>query len=272
MDWSRVKSILIIALLITNLIIVLFIVIDNVEDNQMSITEQRALIEQILSDANVDNKIDVNLPLIEAMPKLTITYQMYDMSEFAHQFLGEYRETAGSYQNEQYKMIFNDNTLYIVNIADNKDKVVNLQTAEATAEDFIARYFGETADYELLDKQVKENAVILQYGQKYDDYYIYDTAMRVAVSGDQVVSLERKWMFVQMTDDKLQSVKPCYRALFSAIDQFTAQAPTTIQAADLGYRLEKTLLGENVQSGDALPYYRFKLAGKKTLFVPALAE
>ncbi len=272
MDWSRVKSILIIALLITNLIIVLFIVIDDVTESQMSTAEQRVLIEKILKDADVDNQIEQAMPIIETMPQLTIAYQMYEMPVFASQFLGKFSEVGGAYQNSQYKMTFNDNTLYIVNLNKSKDEAAHLEQAELTAQGFINRYFGETIDYELLDKRVEEDAVILQYGQKYQNFYIYDTAMNIVVRGDQVVSFQRKWMMIQTSNKAPQSVKTCYRALFSAIDQFAAQAPVTIEAVDLGYRLEKTLLGENVQSGDALPYYRFKLANKKPLFVPALSE
>ncbi len=272
MDWSKVKSILIVALLVTNLVIVMFIVLDGAAENKMSMSEQRALIDKILSNASVANKIGDDVPTAETMPQLTIAYQIYDMAKLARQVLGEYSEENGLYQGEHYNITLDNNTLFIVNIDDYADKATDLEQATAVATAFIKRYFGETADYALLESNVTKNGIILQYAQIFGDYYIYDTAMRIVVQGDQVVTFERKWMTVQPVEKAQQPVKACCHALFSAIDQITVNAPTTIEAVDLGYRLEKTLLGENVQSGDALPYYRFKLANDQQLFVPALSE
>ncbi len=272
MDWSRVKTILIVALLATNLIIVTFIAFDDVAENQMSIEEQRVLIDKILSNAEVDNQIGGDVPSTEMMPQLTITYQIYDMPQLARRVLGDYSKENDFYQGAKYNMTTNDNTLYIMNLNDYKATMTDVKQAEVVATDFIKRYFGETTDFELLESKLTPNGVILKFGQKYEDYYIYGTTMRVVVQGDQIITFERKWMTVQVANKEQQPVKACCRALFSAIEKFTEKAPTTIEAVDLGYRLEKTLLGENVQSGDALPYYRFKLADDQQLFVPALAE
>ncbi len=272
MEWSRVKSILIVALLLTNVVIILFIAYDGASENKMTITEQRDLIDKILSNANVENRIAKNIPIIDMMPQLTIAYQTYDMSTLAREVLGDYSVNNGFYQAVDYKMTFNDNTLYIVSVNADKEKMTNLKQAKEVATSFIKRYFGESDDFELLDYNETKNEVSLQYGQKYQDYHIYDTAMRVVVKGDKVALFERKWMTVQVAAKDKQPVKACCQALFSAIDRFSERAPTTIEAVDLGYRLEKTLLGENVKSGDALPYYRFMLKDDQQLFVPALSD
>ncbi len=272
MDWSRVKSILIIALLITNSIIILFIVFDNDSTNLTDVENQRQLLNEILLEKNINNQIGDDVAQSEAMPQLMMARQLYDMDALADALLGEHSKEDGVYYGADYQMSFNKNILSIKsrNVADSA--ATSNQSAEHIAEDFIKRYFENANDYRLVSNVSKAGSVFLNYTQVYQNYTIYNTSMLIVVADEHVVSLQREWMTVNAKDDAQQPIKAYHHALLSAIDQFSELAPITITAVDLGYRLENTLLGEDVQSGDALPYYRFSLSDGQQIFVPALLQ
>ncbi len=274
MDWSKVKSILIVALLITNLVIVVFIVFDDGSANKIADDNQAVLLEKILQDRQIVNQIAENIPQASYMPRLTMSYQLYDMQNLASALLGQFSRQNNVYYDTDYQLSFSDNKLTIKSLMPLTDapSVAQSSDSQAVAEAFIKRYFGAQTDYQLLSTTPSSIGVSFVYRQKYQDYSIYGTAMRVDVAADRVVLLERKWMSLQAQTGQAQAVKGYHRALFSAVEQLTAMAPLTIESVDLGYRLEQTLLGEDVQSGDALPYYQFSLSNQKQIFVPALAQ
>ncbi len=268
MDWSRVKTILIIALLITNAIIVLFIALDDDSANLTDVANQTALLDKILLEKKIDNQIGEDTPQVTAMPQVVITYQQYNMAELATALLGKYSKQNGIYYSADYQISFAQNKLSIKRLSVEESAINSSQSAEQVAADFIKRYLNAADDYKL----IFNDGTNLKYIQQYQGYPIYDTSMQIVVENDQVVSLQRKWMTVVPKDDGQQAVKAYHRALFSAVDQLDELAPITIKSVALGYRLEKTLLGENVQSGDALPYYQFSLSDGQQLFVPALLQ
>ncbi len=273
MNWSRVKTVLIAALLITNLVLLGFIVFDDDAANLNGLDDQTNLVDKLLAEKQIVNQIADSAPQFDVVPQLTMSYQVYDMTDLARRLIGDYVRKNGIYFGADYQMLLQDNTLYIASLStdrpvesDNGDIAVAKQTAAA----FIQRFFAE--DYQLVTTLPTEDGIQLVYTQKYRDYTIYDTAMQLLVSGDRVVSFKRKWMTVQRVAKEQQSIRAYQRALFSEIEQFSELAPTTILSVELGYRLEKTVLGEDIQSGDALPYYKFNLSNDQQVFVPALAQ
>ncbi len=273
MDWSRVKTILIIALLFTNAIIVLFIVYDGNAVKSMPELRQQQLINQILVDKNIENQVPDDALGAESMPQMMAGYQVYDLPILAEKLLGDYAINDGVYVSDEYLLSFKENTLYIVKRRyGGLTEGFTTRRAQEIAAQFIENGLGLANDYKLKEMTETERGIQIDYVQMYGDYFIGDTAMRLLVDADGVVEFERKWMLLQAPEKRAHGIKQYSQALFSALDQLEDYAPTTIKSVDLGYRLEKTVFGYDVKSGDALPYYRFTLVDGAQLFVPALLE
>ncbi len=272
MDWSRVKTILIIALLFTNAIIVLFIVYDGNAAKLMSEQRQQQLINQILADKDIQNQIPDDAVAVQSMPQMMAGYQVYNMVSLADGILGEYAINDGAYVGDDYLLSFQDNTLYIVKRSYGNRGDISVGRAQEVARQFIEETLGLANDYRVKGTLQTERGIQIDYVQMYGDYFIDDTSMRLLVDADGIVDFERRWMKLHIPDKRAHDIKLYSQALFSAIDQMIDYAPTAIKSVDLGYRLEKTVFGYDVKSGDALPYYRFTLVGGAQLFVPALLE
>ncbi len=273
MDWAKVKTILIVALLFTNAIIVLFIFYDGNAENKISPQRQQQLIDRVLAAKDIDNQIDGTLLENVEMPKMMAGYQAYNMESLALRMMGDYKLMDDIYVNDDYLIAFKDKTLYITKRHyGSGNRAISVDRAREFAFDFIENILEYEADYKVKSIVESEYGIRIEYVQMYDDYFIDDTHMVVAVNADGVYQFERKWMKLHAPDKNVHRIKLYSQALFSAIDQLAERAPTSIKAVDLGYRLEKKVFGYDVKSGDTLPYYRLTLADDEQLFVPALLE
>jgi hypothetical protein len=128
---------------------------------------------------------------------------------------------------------------------------------------------------ELVDKtySLESDHVILEWRQRFGAYFLEGAYMKIRLSGDQVVSLERRWFDPPIPQETEYRVISAAKALYLAAEQIADSGmtdPVEIENLDLGYKLETGSLTTGITSGEASPYWRVKLSDGRILFVEAV--
>ncbi len=229
MDWKRVESILIVALVITNAIVVFALYNSRyLSHSEILDFEQR---EKIVIDLLKQNNIIVNTKLDKSsslLPNIHLTYETYDDEGFISLLLGnKYEKVDNKYisddaqiiiKNEQnliYKKTiipstsiiksdkefantnFDDgkfNKAYSMDILLNKNLRDDEIFAIGIAEDFLKEK-GIKSLATQFGKVIKLdiNSYCVKYRQYEDGRFLEDAYMDLIIIGDQVVELDRKW-------------------------------------------------------------------------------
>ncbi len=274
MDWCKVKRILIIALILTNVVIAYFLL--QKTENVVSYTEEErlAMIEKILAQRGINNNISEK-PIILTMPKVKLEYQDYDLKAIAMEiFKGSYREIGGDYIGSDYTISLVDNGSVFYLRA--KDASLNpppipIESAKSIASDFLKR-LNFSDDYFYIGSEKQNNLLKLHYIQTYGEYFIDNTYMSITVA-DGVVAIERRWTNVSEIEGETLNIISYGEALFKALDLIEKNnypRPLQINALKLGYGLKNSAFGEVILAGEALPYYRFFISEGEDIVVPAL--
>lgn len=97
--------------------------------------------------------------------------------------------------------------------------------------------------------------------------------MNVTISGDSVVTFNRKWFNVKNVYDNNRRVIAPSKALFLFMEKFEkSDEKIIITDISFGYKLDTGVINSNVASGDAFPYWRIRTESDKIYFIEAVEE
>ncbi len=246
------------------------------EDVSPTAEARQQMIYDLMSSRGIEN-VTKEPPTQTEVPKVSISYESLDLDAIAKNFFGgDYRYSGGTYYSDDYTfgLVNNGSVLYVLRSTPAvKAPPITLAMAQDTAERFITESLGFDTDYYYSGTENLGDTVRLDYVQRYGDYFIDNTYMRIILDGKGIVSVERKWLEVSPVEGGTLSIIRYDDALFKAFDAIEKahfETPLNIELIKLGYGLENTVLGTNIQSGEAMPYYRFYLSGDNYVTVPAL--
>lgn len=280
MDWKKSKNILIVALILTN--IALFVMTGGMSKLIDRETAQDPLLPSVLS--LLDGR---GIGISAAIPAMPLTIKAIDLeyNEIEAQTLAN-ALLPGGYEAIDGLYVGHDGALLVValereirfelpleqwQIAAPLDEAMAWQTGEA----FLAAHGFDHDDRQRWDLSVEPDHVILEWRQSYGSYFLEEAFMRIRLTGDKVVSFERRWFNPPQPQENVHKVIQPSKALFLAAEEIAASEAledqtVKIDAIELGYQLETGSLTSDITSGEASPYWRMRLSDGRVIFVEAV--
>ena len=284
MDWSRTKTVMIIALILANLFVAYFIFFDNfsfhkdsvgVEESMMKIlNKERIFFEtQAQIDSSTINKLQAHSIDMD-LKKMVIDSEYLRVDD--RNYIDDYvwAVSPDNSLDADYVAISDDIKKRIADIkedekntvtgfynnADIKDKNKLIETAEA----FISKYLNLTFNKELLYIRRYDDLYRVYYLQKFNDFLISGGYIDVIIYHGKVLSFSQRWYDIEeiqsqlVTDDYVDIMYKLLREVknLRANDQFNNEIKITQIEFGFGFYDDNHSL--QVKYGELTPYYIFK--------------
>lgn len=275
MDWSRIKTTLILALVLTNIILGAFVFIRR-DQTQQSETVQFQKVMTILKDQNITFSTDI-VRKVNTMPVLEASYELYDLEAIAKRlFSDEYYEVNGSYVDSHSKLeVFNKNTLIYQVLDPVVPEEITSEEALAIAENFLDKIGYNSKEKVLESQTVEEDETVINFAHVIDGQFVNGSFLSMRIKGREVVFFERQWLNIQQENSRIVDLIPLSKALFSLVGEVNKvrpdeNTPVEISSFDLGYVMDQKIFDTKIQSGEAFPYYRFVTSTGLKIYVEAI--
>jgi regulatory protein YycI of two-component signal transduction system YycFG len=265
LDWTKSKSILMIALILTNFIL-LYGVMDSKHAFDNNFDQEAESWSQVI-EIGKQKKITFDQPPVfysNTLQGIRLEYQMYNTEQIAQNLLGTYMVNLGRYQNKLGdEMIFENGNKLLFTKNNAKNPIVSQEldqsVAKIKAEQFLSDIQLSSADMFFWNVQKENGLTTVIFRQYYKKLFLDDAYMAVTFQGSQVIKFERKWFNPpEMLNYSRKIIQPS-KALFTAFDsvqQAGETVPLKIKYLELGYRLDSSTLVSSIKAGEASPYWR----------------
>jgi len=90
------------------------------------------------------------------------------------------------------------------------------------------------------------------------------------VFNDEVISLERKWLTHEMSSNESNDIIPLEMAVYKFESKINQSEALVIKNIQLGYVLENDVFLQNIQSGEAFPFFKFILSDGSEVYIEAI--
>lgn len=281
MNWSKTKSTLIIALVITNIIMLAYIFSERQMQKSPEVYDRMVYSDvlKVLESRNITVAFSA-VPPIEGIQAVEAAYQSYDLGNMADRFLPNGYAvssdgTEATFAGQKLRIIDRRQLIY-----DNKDVEPSTETMAEEEGLAVARKFMEDHGYSvdetmrLSSVRVVPEGMEVVYGQQIGHRDVENGLMRVVVSGAAVRRFERSWLNVLKVREMNYSIIPPGRALLKLTEQLSSEqghgTPIIITAMTVGYQLDTNAINTYILSGDLSPYWRFTTRSGVTYSVKAL--
>lgn len=281
MDWSRTKTILIVALILTNSILFYVLYGDRIgastaqEESQVQLEEVLKLLEseEVVVSAEIPTQ---NL----MMADIRLTYETYTDENIIEILLGD------TYTNIDGQFLTKDAEVRIIGAQELVYRPLNalegfvdtdVEKATKIATDFLEEIGLRNTSVVHWDSRKQSNGtVMVEFRQVEEGYFVENAYMTIQVSGVEVTELKRKWFGAIETQETSKNIEPPAKALFRLLSEIdsseTISRPVEIEAMDLGYRLISNILTINFQEGEPMPYWRFRTSTGEVVYIEAQTE
>jgi len=258
MDWRRVKTILIMALIFINALLGYTVYNDRNENEVKSL--DRDMIIDLLNDKQVEVDSDI-LDVSFEIPNISLTIQTYD-----EEFIETVFESYDNYDKDKLHRLMKpiDTTLVYETV---ETGVLDLTVLSDEKDDIFLRKQGRTG-----------KKTILTFGQRYKGITIRDSYMIVKFNNENLLNVERVWYDVV----ELSSMKRDFRTPEEALFEFNRQLynqnpnreqPLTIDSFSLVYQLRDVSIVENsnvLVSGEPRVHYEINTSNGDAYLINAI--
>ncbi len=266
MDWSKAKTILIVALIFTNLFLVTFFYGKNETKTLSASPELKEEVEKILMRKDI--KLEAEIPnLTTSRLNLIVEYENMLAEDLNRKFFdsqGILESTTALteiYKADESIVIINDKLM----IYENETKTIgpgvsSIESAVNLALRFMESKAYETDDMKLSFSQDTKEGFYLVFTKSLDDLYIEHSFTTFRIKDGEVRKMERTWLNIKEikdTDYSIISAQKRILELISMEDTFGK----TITDISLSYYFDpekQEYLGEYQQAmeGNAVPAWR----------------
>ena len=269
MDWSKTKTILIITLVIVNAFLLYFYIEKPVEDHN---TINEELITLLENKGITFEKRDYEFPL--SLTKLYVNYKEYD-EESIKNFLGRnYMRNNALYINKDYYVEINEEN--VLTYARRGILLGDNEMSEADGITFGKAFLQSVNLYDstvILDEVKKEDDyIVVRYKKVVDDRFVERSYMVLELFNGEVISLERKWLSHDASDHESNQIIPLEMAVYKFETKMNTSEDLMIENIALGYVLENDVFVQNIQSGEAFPFYKFELSDGSEVYIEAIDQ
>ena len=278
MDWTKTKTILIIALTLTNLVLGLFLFSQKRQEAVRWNNEKEALLDmrQVLEERDIYLGSNVTFEDEKAII-LEVAYQVFDPLVEGERFLkNAYQLDDNIVSKGLEKVVINDALLQYINENYEEESLTITENEAAEQGRTYLKTIGFWEDGVYLAEINKDTrSYELTYKQLYDNKFVENSYMRLKVVNQGIQELERKWFDIVRVDKTPVAIIPASKALFYLIDKLYNEDPDRrsevyIQSVDLGYRLDTSVFSSPIYSGEVSPFWRIKTESGNEFFIKAL--
>lgn len=201
MDWSKAKSILIVALIITNTL--LGIVLFQSERNIDATLKKEFIEKTVRLLENKDIKIDTDIP--KKNPKLsglTVEYENVDPHIVNRNFFNDKGNIALkgeglidiSYNDELITIFNKKHLIYESKLNNNNFNIKNEDDAVDIALNFLKDKNYSTSDMKVSFVKLVDDVYKIEFTKLYKDNFLESSFTNILVSNKGVVKMERQWL------------------------------------------------------------------------------
>lgn len=273
MDWSRAKSILIVAFLLTNIFLI-FNLYNEHRDLSVSVQEINE-VTQILNEKGI--KINANIPRNASIPGiLTVEYQEFSPAQLTSSFFGEENmkpvKQNGStifIKDEKKLEIKNNREIIYLDLKLRDDPRDDLTSNDATnISKEILRRTGLFRSSMIVDRVVpSKKGYYITYVQEYEDVLLEVSFVQLEVTPRGVYSLYMLWLNPKNMEKDRKKIVPASQALLKVVSrkEFLKETPTRIDDIRLVYYFN----WKEAKEGEAFPAWKIVVDGEN-FYVNAL--
>ena len=281
MDWSRTKTILIMALLLTNAILFFVLYGDRLGVDDIEEIEQTQLkgVIQLLKSEEIYLVSEVS-GHDQYLSDIRLTYETYEDENIVKILLGDV------YSKVEDRYLSKDAEIRILGTKDLIYKRLNvmggvvetdIDKAELLATEFLETKGLMDSSVSYWTKSMQDNgSVMVEFRQVENGNFVESAYMTMTVSGDEITELKRKWFGSIQIEDTIKHIESPAKALFRLLPEIdssnTIERPVKIVSMDLGYRLVSNILTINFQEGEPSPYWRFMTSSGEVIYIEAQTE
>lgn len=276
MDWSKAKTILIIAFVITNLILG-FVLVFNQTGKDPSLSKDFIKeVERILMTKDI--KLNTEIPsLVPSLKSLVVEYELIDYNGKNTSFFQGQGQVSRleegllelNYKDESLK-IKDGKILTYENRGKRGRPLTSLGQADSLVKDFLTQRKLDIEGMELSSYKEEEGDYSLIYSKKYEDIHLEDTYVKVDLEGDKIRFLERKWLNVKSKGDNLIYINSGPKALLDLISREEAYGKS-IEEIDICYyfdpREELVEAPSRVRKGRTVPAWRIIMSDGEKIII-----
>lgn len=280
MNWSKTKTILIIALLITNAVMLGYLFQEHRQKTDAMVADRMIYQDVISVLASRDITVGFQgMPETAGVQAVEAAYLQQDVTEAAARLLPEgYRVKEGEgvaelgarsvTVSDGIRLLYRDEGL-----AASGDVLAEEEALE-TARKFLAEHgydAGENARLSSIRNIGGDIEIV--YMQQLGHRLIENGQMRLVISSQGVRSFEYSWLKILKVREMAFDIIPPGRALLKLSELIPIEAempPIVITSMTVGYRLDTDALNTHILSGDLSPYWRFATRTGVTYSVKAL--
>lgn len=246
MDWSKAKTILIVAFIATNILlgVVLFS-----GDKKVDSTTTQGFVEEVTKilnkkDISIDTEISTETPKLNT---LTVEYEIMDPYEINKNYFSgegkiesEEQDTIKISNENEYITITNKKELlYKNNNEIEKYKDLNEEVAKSIALEFLENKKYNTSDMILSYIRYENDNYYLNFSKIYNDRYLEKTETNIEVGSRGVKSLERVWLNVLEEGETPIYISTAPKAILSLLN-IEETYGKTIKDISLSYSFDLT--------------------------------
>lgn len=278
MDWSKAKTILIIAFIITNLILI-YALYSNVTVDEPTIKEdfiQDAI--NLLSNKNI--KLNCEIPKeIPALSMITVEYEKREVADLNKAFFNGFgyqdkKEERGvkikKDESEILTILDGRNIIYENNNDELKYSSLNKEKVIQIGQKFLKEKSYSLDDMKLTFYKEEGNTYFLEYTKVYEGIYVENTYTKLEIDHRGVKRFERLWMNVIDESDGKIYISTAPKAVLSLLTMEETYGKT-IEEISLCYYFDpqkQVAVGnpQNTKQGKAIPAWRIEFTdGYKVL-------
>lgn len=278
MDWSRIKTILIAVLLVTNVFLGATYIQGKMAFEQ-SKRDQLDRVMALLAQNNVE-VLDTDLDFPDVLESINVAYAEYD-EEMVKKFLGEnyqleddvYIKGSASVALSEMALEFSLRPLPSSVLDDGLpfedvlDSIAIEKALKETQDDL-----GLAKDYQIERMFRRDGYDVVVAGQVYEDLIMDDGLLTAVYYHGNLVYYKRSWLTIQ-TDNSANKydIISLDRALYLTMPKL--RSGDDIEDISISYKLNDSgSVVSNLISGEALPFYSIRVSGDKTYYVRAIVE
>ncbi|WMM24757.1 two-component system regulatory protein YycI [Tissierella sp. MB52-C2] len=246
MDWSKAKTILIVAFIVTNMLLG-FVLLSS--ERQTETTIKEGFIEdvtQILKDKNIflDTEISKEIPSLNT---LIVEYEFVDSSKINNTFF-QGQGIIESDEQSLTEIVHKDEKILITNkktlVYENKSNTENYKDLDEEKAKNIALEFLQERRYNISDMELsyillKDDSYYLEFSKSYKDRYLEKSYTNIEVNKTGVKKLERIWLNVLEERDTLIYIGTAPKSILSLLSMKEVYGKT-IKDISLCYYFEPT--------------------------------
>jgi len=268
-DWSKAKTILIVAFIITNILLV-YVLMEETKIEEPTINAD--FIEDVINllkmkNISVDTDIPTDIPYLNTM---IVKYEKFNLEELNKKFFNgrgsiiKDEEGLGEIEcGDDNIIIINNKIIKYENKSENElYKELDKDRAIKIAEEFMKKRQWNVSDMELTFFKEQDDIYYLEYSKTYEDYFIEKAYTNFQIDKRGVKKFERLWLKSGELGDIKINISTAPKAILGLLDMKEAYGKT-IADISLCYYFDPEKhsyledLGEAKQ-GKAVPAWRIQ--------------